>query len=62
MYLGSREPAWSVPSELWVLLSFPLGASPLEAERGGLPLHVPGECEWLMREAVPRVMYVGPQL
>lgn len=45
-----------------VLLSFTLGVSPLEAVRGGFPLHVSGECEWLLSEAVCGMMHVGPLL
>lgn len=64
--------AWDV-SRVWragvactgralVLLSFTLGVSPLEAERGGFPFHVSGECKWLLSEAVRVVVHLGPLL
>lgn len=45
-----------------VLLSVSLGVSPLEAERGGFPLHVSGECKWILSEAEHGTMPVGPLL
>lgn len=45
-----------------VLLSVSLGVSPPEAERGGFPLHVSGECKWILSEAEHGTMPVGPLL